>query len=162
MQLLFEEKNNFSIFRSPPFPPVVADAKAELLRNADSDRRFATRVGEIAGRSSTATDDDSMCFVAVSEPMTAFAKMLGLIDEASSKRPRVAVGVGARASKIGSTVQCKSSCQIQVERHSRLAKRRTHGPPKEVPMSGVVPVEAVTSRFRCTPQRKVRSVGHAR
>ena len=32
VQLLLEEKNNPSPFRSPPLPPVVADAKAELLR----------------------------------------------------------------------------------------------------------------------------------
>ena len=50
-----------------------------------------------------AKDDDSMGVVAVSETLTASAKMLGLIDEASSKRPRVAVGVGASASKVGST-----------------------------------------------------------
>ena len=105
MQLLLEEKKNPSLFRSPPPPPVVAYAMAELLR-MQKNRRFATRVGKIAGgpqTDPTAKDDDSMGLVAVSEPMTTSSKTLGLIDEASSKRPRVAVGLGASASKVGST-----------------------------------------------------------
>ena len=37
-----------SPFRSPPLPPVVG-RQGRVVANADSDRRFATRVGEIAG-----------------------------------------------------------------------------------------------------------------
>ena len=102
VQLLLEEKKNPSPFRSPPPPPVVADAKAELLRMQtviDDLQRELVRYRGGPLVDSTAKDDDSMGLVAVSEPMTASAKMLGLIDEASSKRPRVAVGVGASASK---------------------------------------------------------------
>ena len=107
VQLLLEEKKkNPSPFRSLPLPPVVADAKAELLRMQtviDDLQRELVRYRGGPLVDSIAKDDDSMGLVAVSEPMTASSKMLGLIDEASSKRPRVAVGVGASASKVGST-----------------------------------------------------------
>ena len=85
VQLLHEEKNNPSLFRSPPIPPVVTDAKAELLRMQtviDDLQRELVRWRGDPPVDPTAKDDDSMSLVAVSEPITACAKMLGLIDEA--------------------------------------------------------------------------------
>ena len=105
VQLVLKEKNNPSLFRSPPTSANCRQRQGRVVANADSDR-FATRVGEIAGWSCGGSNSERRRFDGSCSRLRTndgVCQDVGIDQRSIIKSPPGAVGVGASASKVGST-----------------------------------------------------------